>query len=106
MCKFQGQSYNYGFLNCVAIALIVYEVGYLGLLLLNNLEVIPSVFKLFTRSKIFVSYFIYNLNHFQIIKKNKDALRVVSLVERARRDFYNSKTKQTKLTSFFGSGTS
>ena len=29
------------FLNCVAIALIVYEVGYLGLLLLNNLEVIP-----------------------------------------------------------------
>ena len=55
------------FLNCVAIALIVYEVGYLGLLLLNNLEVIPSVFKLFTRSEIFVSYFIYNLNHF---KKN------------------------------------
>ena len=34
------------------------------------------------------------------------ALGVVSLVERARRDFYNSKTKQTKLTSFFGSGTS
>ena len=65
LCKFQGQSYNYGFLNCVAIALIVYEVGYLGLLLLNNLEVIPSVFKLFTRSKIFVSYFIYNLNHFK-----------------------------------------
>ena len=30
----------------------------------------------------------------------------VSLIERARRDFYNSKTKQTKLTSFFGSGTS
>ena len=33
---------------------------------------------------------------------DKDALAVVSLVERARRDFYNSKTKQTKLTSFFG----
>ena len=37
---------------------------------------------------------------------DKDVLAVVSLVERARRDFYNSKTKQTKLTSFFGSGTS
>ena len=59
------------FLNCVAIALIVYEVGYLGLLLLNNLEVIPSVFKLFTRSEIFVSYFIYNLNHFKKKKKLK-----------------------------------
>ena len=34
------------------IALIVYEVGYLGLLLLNNLEMIPSVFKLFTRNEI------------------------------------------------------
>ena len=62
------------FLNCVAIALIVYEVGYLGLLLLNNLEVIPSVFKLFTRSEIFVSYFIYNLNHF---KKKKKHQRIV-----------------------------
>ena len=57
------------FKNCVAIALIVYEVGYLGLLLLNNLEVIPSVFKLFTRSEIFVSYFIYNLNHFNNKKR-------------------------------------
>ena len=37
---------------------------------------------------------------------HKDVLAVVSLVERARRDFYNSKTKQTKLTSFFGSCTS
>ena len=43
-------------------------MGYLGLLLLNNLEVIPSVFKLFTRSEIFVSYFIYNLNHFKLKK--------------------------------------
>ena len=32
-------------------------------LLLNNVKVIPYVFKLFTRSEIFVSYFIYNLNH-------------------------------------------
>ena len=37
---------------------------------------------------------------------DKDALAVVSLVERARKNFYNSKTKQRKLTSFFGSGTS
>ena len=48
------------FLLCVAIALIVYGVGYLELLLLNNLEVILHVFKLFTRSEISVSYFIYN----------------------------------------------
>ena len=34
---------------------------------------------------------------------DKDALAVVSLVERARRDFDNSKTKQTQLSSFFGS---
>ena len=47
------------------IALVVYGVEYLGVLLLNNLEVIPNVFKLFTRSEIFVSYFIYNLNHFK-----------------------------------------
>ena len=40
------------FLNCVAIALIVYGVGYLRLLLLNNLEVILNVFKLFTSSEI------------------------------------------------------
>ena len=53
------------FKNCVAIALIVYEVRYLGLPLFNNLEVIPSIFKLFTRSEICVSYFIYNLNHFK-----------------------------------------
>ena len=33
---------------------------------------------------------------------NKDVLGVVSLVERARRDFCNSKTK---LTNLFGSGT-
>ena len=70
------------FLNCVAIALIVYEVGYLGLLLLNNLEVIPSVFKLFTRSEIFVSYFIYNLKHFN--KKNDrtytiDAIQILQM---------------------------
>ena len=53
------------FLNFVTIALIAYGVGYLRLLLLNNLEVILNVFKLFTSSEIFVSYFIYNLNHFK-----------------------------------------
>ena len=63
--NFKGKAIIMVFLNCVAIALIVYEVGYLGLLLLNNLEVIPSEFKLFTRTEIFVSYFIYNLNHFK-----------------------------------------
>ena len=47
-------------------------MGYLGLLLLNNLEVIHSVFKLFTRSEIFVSYFIYDLNHFKLKKMNKN----------------------------------
>ena len=31
---------------------VEYGVGYLGLLLLNDLEVIPNVFKLFTRSEI------------------------------------------------------
>ena len=35
---------------------------------------------------------------------NKDAMVVISLVKRPRKDFYNSKTKQKKLTSFFGSG--
>ena len=53
------------FFNCVAIALLLYGVGSLGLLLLNNLEVIHNVFKLFTRTEIFVSYLIYNLNHFK-----------------------------------------
>ena len=43
-------------------------MGYLRLLLLNNLEVILNVFKLFTSSEIFVSYFIYNLNHFKLKK--------------------------------------
>ena len=31
----------------------------------------------------------------------KDTLALVSILERARRDFYMSKTKQTKITSFF-----
>ena len=45
---FKGKAIMMVFKNCVAIALIVSGVGYLGLLLLNNLEVILNVFKLFT----------------------------------------------------------
>ena len=68
---FKGKAIIMVFLNCVAIAFIVYGVGHLGLLLLNNLEVILNVFKLFTRSEIFVSYFIYNLNHFKFFKNER-----------------------------------
>ena len=78
------------FLNCVAIALIVYEVGYLGLLLLNNLEVIPSVFKLFTRSEIFVSYFIYNLNHFKKkIMSTKFRAKLIKFLKIASGQWFN-----------------
>ena len=52
-------------------------MGYLRLLLLNNLEVILNVFKLFTSSEIFVSYFIYNLNHF---KKNSNSVVMITVV--------------------------